>query len=83
MLAHESRLRWTMDIDAWLQAAAIDDIEWVSVDALLAVRSVHLPGAAPSDSADRMIIALARHRGAPLLTADARIHAYRHVSTVW
>ena len=42
-----------------------------------------LPGNFHLDPADRMIVALARHHSARLVTADRRIQAYRHVKTVW
>ncbi|MFD2435131.1 PIN domain-containing protein [Modicisalibacter luteus] len=30
-----------------------------------------------------MIVALARHHNAELITADEKITAYRHVKTIW
>jgi PIN domain nuclease of toxin-antitoxin system len=48
-----------------------------------AISSTQLPGRFHKDPADRMIIALARRHGAPLVTADARIRAYPHVEAIW
>ena len=35
------------------------------------------------DPADRMLVALARHLSVPLITADEKILAYKHVKTIW
>ena len=42
-----------------------------------------LPEPFHRDPADRIIVASARLRGAPVVTADARILDYPHVKTVW
>ena len=84
MLVAKGRLVLTMDVDDWLTTvAAIDGVEFVSVSTEQAVHSVRLPGHFHPDPADRMIVALARHYAAPLVTADARIRGYRHVKTLW
>lgn len=84
VLIAKGRLALTMDIDDWLATvASIEGVRFVAVEAELAVQSVRLPGAFHADPADRMIVALARHHSAPLLTADSRIQAYPHVKTVW
>lgn len=84
MLIAKGRLTLTMGIDDWLET--VSSIEGVSFEAIqpdVAVQSVRLPGKFHSDPADRMIVALARHHSAPLVTADARIGGYKHVRTVW
>jgi PIN domain nuclease of toxin-antitoxin system len=63
-------------------------IWWVSGDERLSPRArmaieQELLGVFHADPADRMIVALARHHSAPLLTADARMQAYPHVKTIW
>lgn len=84
MLLEKGRLALTMDLDDWLAGvASIDGVTIVPVEPGLAVQSVRLPGRFHADPADRMIVALARHHSAPLVTADARIQAYKHVKTVW
>lgn len=84
MLVVKGRLTLTMDIDDWLETvASIEGVAFVSVDVDLAVQSVRLPGEFHSDPADRLIVSLARHFSAPLVTADAKIRAYRHVLTIW
>jgi PIN domain nuclease of toxin-antitoxin system len=84
MLVARGRLALTMDIDDWLATvASIEGVAFVAVDSDLAVQSVRLPGSFHQDPADRMIVALARHYSAPLVTADEKILAYKHVKTVW
>ena len=84
MLIAKGRLTLTMDIDDWLATvSSIEGVTFVAVEPDVAVQSVRLPGAFHSDPADRIIVALARHHSAQLVTADTRIQAYRHVKTVW
>lgn len=84
MLVVKGRLTLTMDIDEWLETvASIEGVAFVSVDVDVAVQSVRLPGEFHPDPADRLIVALARHYSATLVTADAKIRSYRHVKTIW
>lgn len=84
MLVARDRLILTMDLDEWLDTVdSIDGVEWVPVTRQVAVDSVNLPGAFHQDPADRLIVALARHENAELVTADGRIQAYPHVRCVW
>jgi PIN domain nuclease of toxin-antitoxin system len=48
----------------------------------IAIESSQLPGTFHRDPADQIIVATARIRGCPLLTADGRILAYPHVKTL-
>jgi PIN domain nuclease of toxin-antitoxin system len=84
MLVEKGRLALTMNIDDWLETvASIEGVAFVSLDTDVAIQSVRLPGEFHPDPADRMIVALARHYSAPLVTADAKIRVYRHVKTIW
>lgn len=84
MLVAKGRLALTMDIDDWLTTVtSIEGVSFAAVDPYVAVQSVRLPGEFHPDPADRLIVALARHYSAPLVTADSKIHAYRHVKTIW
>jgi len=47
------------------------------------IASTQLPGDFHKDPADRMIVALARRYGAPLVTSDEKIIDYTHVATIW
>lgn len=84
MLVEKERLLLTTGVDDWLAAVAeIDGVQFVPVDNEVAVVSTRLPGKFHADPADRMIVALARHLSAPLVSADSRIRNYRHVKTIW
>ena len=83
-LLRKDRLRLGMDLEDWLAAVAeIDAVRFAPVDNTVAIQSMRLPGDFHADPADRMIVALARHHAAPLVTADRRIRDYPHVRTVW
>lgn len=84
MLVAKGKLDLSVDIVDWLDAAAeIDGFRFVPVDNRVAVESNRLPGDMHPDPADRIIVALARELGAPLVTADAKILRYPHVATIW
>jgi len=84
MLVKKDRLTLTMDVNDWIvTTAAIEGVRYIPVDNTVAMQSAVLPGEFHSDPADRMIVALARHYSAPLVTADKRILAYEHVKTIW
>lgn len=84
MLVNAGRLILTVGIDDWLDmAAAIEKVQFMPVDVAVGVESTRLPGDFHKDPADRMIVALARHLNVPLVTADAKIRAYKYVRSVW
>lgn len=84
MLVARNRLALSMDVTAWLAAAArIEGLRFVPVDNAIAVESVDLPGDFHADPADRIIVATARKHGAALLTRDEKIQGYAHVRTIW
>lgn len=69
-----------MAVEDWLDTVmSIEGVNFVAIDAMVAVQCLQLPGQFHVDPTDRMIVALARHFSVPLVTADTRIHAYRHV----
>lgn len=84
MLVKRGRLTLTMEVSEWLAVTtAIDGLRYVPIDNEIAVHSVTLPDEFHPDPADRMIVALARHNNAPLVTADKKIRQYKHVKTIW
>lgn len=84
MLVARERLTLTMSVDDWLDAVGrIDSLRFVPVDNHIGVESTRLPGTFHKDPADRMIVALARHLNATLVTADEKIRGYKHVRTLW
>lgn len=84
MLVAKGRLEFSIDISRWLELAGqTEGFRFIPIDNLLAVQSVTLPGEFHADPADRMIVALARQLGAPLITADDKIARYAHVKSIW
>lgn len=84
MLAAARRLELTMDVDTWVsRVEALPALNFIPVDNRIALRAVHLEGFPHRDPADRLIVATALGLGATLVTADARLHAYRPVHTIW
>lgn len=73
-----------MQMDEWFSLArAYRGIIIEPVSAEDAIASASLPGNFHKDPADRIIVALARRHKATLVTADALIRAYPHVTTLW
>ena len=85
LLAERGRLRLAQEVGAWIRAVlALPGIKLLPIEPAIAADSVWLPGTFRPDPADRLIIATARQRGAPLLTADFAILSYAaggHVQT--
>lgn len=84
MLVERERIALAMDLDEWLATvASLEGVVLVPVTPQVAVQSVNLPGEFHKDSADRIIVALARERNAALVTEDDKIQRYPHVRWVW
>ncbi len=84
LLVGRDRLTLGMNLDDWLETVnEIEGVRFVSVDNAVGIESTRLPGDFHKDPADRMITALARHFNVPLVTADERIRAYKHVRSIW
>jgi len=84
MLVARDRLVLGMNLDDWLGTVGeIECVRIVPVDEAVGVESTRLPGDFHKDSTDRLITALARHYNVPLVTADERIQAYKHVRSIW
>lgn len=84
LLVGRDRLTLTMNLDDWITTVKeINGLRFVPVDETLGIESTRLPGDFHKDPADRMITALARHFNVPLVTADEKIRAYKHVRSIW
>ncbi|MBI4538657.1 MAG: type II toxin-antitoxin system VapC family toxin [Gemmatimonadetes bacterium] len=71
-------------VETWVErAAGYPGVVVYPLELEDAVASTNLPGRLHDDPADRMIIALARRLGVPVVTADRAIRRYRHVETIW
>lgn len=83
MLVAKGRLELTIAPAEWVaRCESLPFLTFVPVDNAIALASTALPGRAPSDPADRIIIATARARNAKIVTKDRRIRSY-DVPTVW
>lgn len=78
------KLSLPVPVDQWYERAR--SYPGVVVEALTpldAIESTRLPGIFHKDPADRIIVAVARRRGVPVVTNDQRIRDYPHVRTIW
>lgn len=83
-LLEKGRLGVSCDPERWLEAAlAIPKLRLVPLSPLLAYRSTVLPRPFHNDPADQILVATAREENAVILTKDERIHAYKHVRSLW
>jgi PIN domain nuclease of toxin-antitoxin system len=84
MLVSRKRLTLTIDVADWIaKVEALPFLSFVPVDNRIAVRAVELQDFPHRDPADRIIAATTLGLGASLVTADARLRAYRPLKTVW
>jgi PIN domain nuclease of toxin-antitoxin system len=81
MLVRGGQLELTQDAMTWDDTVA--ELPAVRFDARISVQSVELPGEFHNDPVDRIIVATARHFGAPLATVDLKIRDYPHVERIW
>lgn len=78
------KLALDRDVRSWIAlASGYPGISVLPLESGDAVESTLLPGRFHKDPADRVIIAISRRLGAPLVTTDRAIRRYRHVETVW
>ena len=83
MAVAKGRLTFDREPLAWLREATRQPrVEMISISAEIAVLSTTLPGF-HGDPADRLIVASALDRAAPLATMDRSIRRWKGVSTVW
>lgn len=84
MLVAKSRIRLDRPVDRWVdEALRLEGVESAPIDHRIGVLATLLPGEAPSDPADRLIVATALERGCPLVTPDRRLLEYPFCPTIW
>ncbi len=84
LLVSRKRLQLTMDVRDWIaKSEAITFFHFVPIDNNIALASVSLPAPLHQDPADRIVIATALNKGAPLVTKDEKILDYSKVDTIW
>jgi PIN domain nuclease of toxin-antitoxin system len=82
-LVQLNRLELRRPVADWIaQALEYPGVRLLYLTPRIAIESCQLPGTFHRDPADQIIVATARIRGCPLLTADARILQYSHVKTL-
>lgn len=78
------RLRLSMPLDQWLaDMNTLPEIRIQPVSAAIATIAGSLAEPMHGDPADRLIVATASTLGAPLVTGDKKLQAYRGVKTIW
>lgn len=83
MLCAGARLTLPCEVNNWIeQALAYPGVRLVPLSRTAAVASCHLPGSFHKDPADRMLVASALELDCPVLTADAKINAYKNVRAI-
>ncbi|MFN3512243.1 MAG: type II toxin-antitoxin system VapC family toxin [Phenylobacterium sp.] len=71
------QLQFLPDAKTWFaRLMAAPGVREAPFTAAAAIDSAHLPGELHGDPADRLLIATARHMGAPIVTRDQKIIAY-------
>ncbi len=84
LLVLKGRLLFTMNAADWIaKSETLPFLNFVPVDNMIALRSVHLPSPFHNDPSDRIIIATALVLGATIVTKDDNILRYPHVKAFW
>jgi PIN domain nuclease of toxin-antitoxin system len=84
MLVHRRRITFDRDTLLWVQQAlARPGVRLLPITPRVAVRSTQLGKEAPSDPADRLIIATALEERVPIVTRDAEIIDSGLCETLW
>ena len=82
-LVENKRLSLKLSVDKWLeQALKYPGIQLLDLTPRIVVESTQLPGQFHRDPADQMIVATARVYDVPIVTVDAKILNYPHVTKV-
>ncbi len=80
----KGRLEFSMPVDRWLEDVfTLPELRFEPVSAEIAALAGSFGEGMHGDPADRLIVATAISRGAPLVTADTKIRDSGLVQTVW
>lgn len=84
LLLREGRLGLCREAEDWVEEALdMPALRIAPETPRVALRSTLLPGEAPADPVDQILIATAREEDATILTKDERLAAYPHARTLW
>ncbi len=82
-LVEYQRLPLPVAVNEWLKPAlAYPGVELLDLTLPIILEATQLPSPFHKDPADQLIVATARVKQIPLLTADAKILAYPYVNTI-
>lgn len=77
LLMARGKLASPLTAERWFERLiATPGVEVAPLTASIMVAAAYLPGTAPRDPADRMLVATARHLGVPLMTRDKLLLGY-------
>lgn len=77
MLVQRGRMSLNMSTERWFDAVLdTPGVALAPLTPIILIGSASLPGEAPADPADRIMIATARETGARLMTRDRKILSY-------
>lgn len=83
-LARRGRLQLAVPVDTWLaDAQQLPELRFEPVTTGIAQLAGSYGDEMHGDPADRIIVATAALLNAPLVTADAKLRAYKALDTVW
>ena len=84
MMVTRGKVQISITLDQWFERAISGtSITVFPLSPQVAIESCSLPGEFHKDPADRLIAATARVHGLTLVTKDAKIIEYEHVTTAW
>jgi PIN domain nuclease of toxin-antitoxin system len=79
----EAAIQFLPDAKTWFaRLMAMPGIRTATLTPEIAIDSAYLPGDLHGDPGDRLLIATARHLGAPIVTRDRRIISYAETGCV-
>jgi PIN domain nuclease of toxin-antitoxin system len=83
MLEAKGRIQLPIPLLEWFRLASpYNLIKVLPLSPEIAIESTRLPGIFHADPADRIIVATARVHSLTIITADAKIRNYRHISAL-
>lgn len=83
MLEAKGRIQLPIPLLEWFRLASpYNLIKVLQLSPEIAIESTRLPGIFHPDPADRIIVATARVHSLTIITSDARIRNYPHISTL-
>lgn len=84
LLHQKGRLKLNQPLLTWIAyIKQLQILSVISIDADIALSSVSLPAPLHNDPADRIIVATAQSQRLTLITKDAKLRKYPHITSIW